>query len=75
MEREHPFVELARRAIRTYLATGEVIDPPAEPDDPPPSGVFVSLHHPARPGEMPQYVDAERIQRENGGSGFGQGGV
>jgi len=52
MEREHPFVELARSAIRTYLATGEVLDPPAEPGDPPPSGVFVSLHHPARPGEI-----------------------
>jgi AmmeMemoRadiSam system protein A len=50
MEQEHPFVALARRAIRRYLATGEVLDPPAEPGDPPPSGVFVSLHHPAAPG-------------------------
>ncbi|RME71441.1 MAG: AMMECR1 domain-containing protein, partial [Chloroflexi bacterium] len=26
---EHPFVQLARRAIETYLTTGQVIDPPS----------------------------------------------
>jgi hypothetical protein len=45
-KREHPFVTLARRAIETYLATGQIISPPlplpvelAEP-----GAVFVSLH-------------------------------
>jgi len=48
---EHPFVSLARNAIRHYLATGELLDPVAEPDDPPASGVFVSLHEPRARGE------------------------
>lgn len=46
---EHPFVSLARKAIRHYLATGEIMDSGEEPDDPPPSGVFVSLHEPPPP--------------------------
>ncbi len=46
---EHPFVALARKAISHYLATGEVLDPCVEPDDPPPGGVFVSLHEPPPP--------------------------
>ena len=49
---EHPFVALAREAIRHYLATGEYLDPPSEPGDPPPSGVFVSLHDDAAPGQV-----------------------
>jgi AmmeMemoRadiSam system protein A len=49
---EHPFVDLARDAIRYYLATGEFLDPPTEPGDPPPSGVFVSLHDDAAPGQV-----------------------
>jgi AmmeMemoRadiSam system protein A len=49
---EHPFVDLARDAIRYYLATGEYLDPPTEPGDPPPSGVFVSLHDDAAPGQV-----------------------
>ncbi len=52
MEEEHPYVTLARQAIRHYLATGEILDPPAEPGDPPASGVFVSLHYPASPGQV-----------------------
>ena len=43
---EHPYVALARDAIRHYLATGEIIDPGSAVDDPPPTGVFVSLHEP-----------------------------
>jgi AmmeMemoRadiSam system protein A len=49
---EDPFVDLARSAIRHYLATGEVVDPPSMSGDPPPSGVFVSLHEPAEPGQV-----------------------
>jgi AMMECR1 domain-containing protein len=49
---EHPFVALAREAIRFYLATGEFLDPPSEPGDPPPSGVFVSLHDGTGPGQL-----------------------
>ncbi len=52
MAHEHPYVTLARRAIRHYLATGEILDPPQEPGDPPASGVFVSLHQPAGPGQI-----------------------
>jgi AmmeMemoRadiSam system protein A len=43
---EHRYVTLAREAIRHYLATGEILDPGSHPDDPPPAGVFVSLHEP-----------------------------
>jgi AmmeMemoRadiSam system protein A len=49
---EHPFVALAREAIRYYLTTGEFLDAPSEPGDPPPSGVFVSLHDDAAPGQI-----------------------
>jgi AmmeMemoRadiSam system protein A len=49
---EHPFVALAREAIRYNLATGEFLDAPSEPADPPVSGVFVSLHEEAAPGQM-----------------------
>lgn len=49
--REHPYVSLARKAIRHYLAKGEILDPAAGRDDPPPTGVFVSLYQPAAPGE------------------------
>jgi len=49
--REHPYVSLARKAIRHYLATGEILDPAAGPDDPPPAGVFVSLYERGVPGE------------------------
>ncbi len=49
---EHPFVAVAREAIRFYLATGGFLDPSPEPGDPPPSGVFVSLHDGAGPGEV-----------------------
>lgn len=49
---EHPYVAVARSAIRHYLTTGEVSDPPSSVDDPPPSGIFVSLHERAAPGEI-----------------------
>ena len=49
---EDPYIGVARSAIRHYLATGEVADPPSMPGDPPPSGVFVSLHEPAAPGQV-----------------------
>jgi len=49
---KHAFVALARDAIRYYLATGEFLDPPPDPDDPPPSGVFVSLHDDPAPGQI-----------------------
>lgn len=49
---EHPFVALAREAIRHYLATGEFLDARPEPGDPPLSGVFVSLHDEAAPGQV-----------------------
>lgn len=52
MAHEHSYVTLARQAIRHYLATGEVLKPPREPGDPPASGVFVSLHQPAAPGQV-----------------------
>ncbi len=41
---EHPYVRLARDAIRRYLESGEVKVPPGEFDDAPARGVFVSLH-------------------------------
>jgi hypothetical protein len=50
-EEQHRYVRLAKQAIRHYIATGEVLDPQVEPDDPPPSGVFVSLHEPPPPGD------------------------
>ena len=47
---EHPYVVLAREDIKRYLTSGEIIDPPPEPGDPPPRGVFVSLHERTNPG-------------------------
>lgn len=44
----HPYVVLARRAIEHFLDTREVLRPDAEPGDPPPTGLFVSLHGPPR---------------------------
>lgn len=46
---EHPYVTLARDAIRHHLTTGRLIA--VEPDDTPAQGVFVSLHDPAPTGE------------------------
>jgi MEMO1 family protein len=48
---EHPYVAVARSAIRSYLATGTMPEPTPAPDDPPPCGVFVSLHEQAAPGD------------------------
>ena len=48
---EHPYVALARNAIRRRQETGETVLVPAEESDPPPTGVFVSLHEPAPGGE------------------------
>ncbi len=50
-EEEHRYVALARRAIHHYLKTNEILDPKSDPNDPPPTGVFVSLHEPPPPGE------------------------
>ena len=47
---EHPYVALAREAIRAYLATGEIPEPPGGAGDPPATGVFVSLHETPSPG-------------------------
>lgn len=49
---EHPYVAVARSAIRSYLATGMVPEPAPSPDDPPPCGVFVSLHERAASDEI-----------------------
>jgi AmmeMemoRadiSam system protein A len=42
----HPYIELARQAIETYLATGQIITPPdpMPADMARPGVVFVSLH-------------------------------
>ena len=50
--REHPYIDVARSAIRHYLDTGEIDDPTPMQNDPPPRGVFVSLHEPAAPGQV-----------------------
>lgn len=47
----HPLVDLAREAIRHYLATGEALDVRGRPGDGPPRGLFVSLHDRPLPGE------------------------
>lgn len=52
-KREHPYVALARRAIEHFLETRRVLRPDAEPGDPPPTGLFVSLHGP------PQHCEPE----------------
>jgi len=48
---EHPYVALAREAIHHRLVTGATVSIPAERGDPPPTGVFVSLHEPAPTGQ------------------------
>ena len=47
----HPYVALARRAIAHYLGHHEILHSQEEPGDPPPVGLFVSLHEPAAPGQ------------------------
>ncbi len=47
---EHPYVKLAREAISHYSQTGRVLRPEAVADDPPPCGVFVSLHEAPQDG-------------------------
>ncbi|NIA25251.1 MAG: AmmeMemoRadiSam system protein A [Gammaproteobacteria bacterium] len=50
---EHPYVTLARDAIRHYLATGTLLDVSGRSDDRPAQGVFVSLHdHAAAEGRL-----------------------
>jgi AMMECR1 domain-containing protein len=48
----HPLIDLAREAIRHYLATGEYLDVSDMPGDGPPCGLFVSLHDQPQPGEV-----------------------
>lgn len=48
----HPLVNLAREAIRHFLATGEYLDVSQMPGDGPACALFVSLHDPPRPGEV-----------------------
>lgn len=47
---EHPFVAVAREAIRVRQATGDNPVLEEKEGDPPPAGVFVSLHEPAAEG-------------------------
>jgi AmmeMemoRadiSam system protein A len=46
MSEHHPLVELARQAIKAYVRTGKVIDPPESltPEMQEQAGTFVSLH-------------------------------
>lgn len=48
----HPLIDLAREAIRHYLATGEYLDVSDMPGDGPACGLFVSLHDQPRPGKV-----------------------
>ncbi len=48
----HPLIDLAREAIRCFLATGEYLDVSGMAGDGPACGLFVSLHDPPRPGEV-----------------------
>ena len=48
----HPLTDLARAAIRTYLASGEHLDVSRMPGDAPPQSLFVSLHDPPAAGEV-----------------------
>ena len=48
----HPLVDLARKAVRHFLATGEYLDVRGWPGDVPACGLFVSLHDRPRPGEV-----------------------
>ena len=50
---EHPYVALARDAIRQRLATGSNPAHFEQAGDPPPTGVFVSLHEAVEDGEGP----------------------
>jgi AmmeMemoRadiSam system protein A len=51
-EGAHPYVVLARSAIEHYVQNNELLHPRPEPDDPPPVGLFVSIHEAARHGEQ-----------------------
>jgi hypothetical protein len=51
-EGAHPYVMLARKAIEHFVRHRELLHPDAEPDDPPPVGLFVSIHEPPKPGEV-----------------------
>ena len=48
----HPLADLARKAIRHYLETGEYLDVSGLAGDGPPQGLFVSLHDQPQPDEM-----------------------
>lgn len=48
---EHPYIAVARRAILLRHATGDNPLLAEQEGDPPPTGVFVSLHEPAPDGE------------------------
>ena len=50
-EGAHPYVTVARQAIEHFLRTKEIPRPAAEPGDPPPTGLFVSIHEARRRGE------------------------
>lgn len=50
---EHPYVALAREAIRRRQATGSTPAIAEQEGDPPPMGVFVSLHESVSEGEGP----------------------
>lgn len=47
----HSLVNLAREAIRYYLATGDYLEVNHLPGDGPPQALFVSLHDRAEPGQ------------------------
>lgn len=51
-EGAHPYVVLARRAIEHYVQNNELLHPRPEPDDPPPVGLFVSIHEAPGQGEQ-----------------------
>ncbi len=51
-EGAHPWVDLARGAIRHYGRTNEILRPGSRPDDPPPCGVYVTVEHLGRTGEV-----------------------
>jgi AmmeMemoRadiSam system protein A len=47
---EHPYVTLARQAIESWVNDNELLRPDTEPGDPPPVGLFVSIHETPEPG-------------------------
>jgi AmmeMemoRadiSam system protein A len=51
-EGAHPYVILARRAIEHFVRNHELLHPLPEPDDPPPVGLFVSIHEAPEHGEQ-----------------------